>query len=118
MKSTPRNLMAGMSESPEEMVPKNPPNDAGMQRPTHRIGRAPQGKHMTVAGARDAGQRPEDSRTTGTKLRKERRRMKSFVILRALPGQRFSRWCKTIAAHFHLWRKARCIDRKSTRLNS
>jgi hypothetical protein len=101
--------MAGMSESPEEMVPKNPANDAGMQRPAHRTGRAPQGKHMTVAGARDAGQCPEDLKDDGREVTKERRRMKSFVILRALRGQRFSLRSKNIPAHFHFWIMARCM---------
>src|ERR1051326_2088553 len=74
-KSTPRNLIAGMSESPEELVPNNPANDTGMQRPTHRIGRAPQGKHMTVAGARDAGQCPEDLKGDGHEVTKRTPRM-------------------------------------------
>jgi len=52
--------MAGMSESPEELVPQNPAIDAG-KLPPHRTGCAPEGKHMTVAGARDAGQRVESN---------------------------------------------------------
>jgi len=90
-----------MSKSPEEIVRKNPANDAGMQRPAHRTGRAPEGKHMTVAGARDAGQCREDLKDDGHEVTKERQRMNSFVILRALRGQRFSLWFKGIAAHFH-----------------
>src|SRR5712671_2181854 len=57
MKSTPRNLMAGMMASPWRC------NDS-RSKATNRfaargVGRVPEGKHMTVAGARERGQRKD-----------------------------------------------------------
>jgi hypothetical protein len=55
--------MAGMVESPDEVVPERNGQPANRCRirslPPHRTGRTPEGKHMTVAGLLQHGQRAD-----------------------------------------------------------
>src|SRR5258708_624332 len=65
MKSTPRNLMADM-RSPKEAVP--------------RVGRVPQGKHLTVAGSKEWGQRSAHYGSGAVRHPQAKRLLLAFLI--------------------------------------